>query len=440
MDYKAIFKHSDFDKFDTAIIGVSGGSDSLALLLLFDDYVKYLRNNNLHAPKIVAITIDHKLRAEAKLEAEFVKKICFKNNIVHHILEWDGSQISSNISAQARFNRYKILYNIAKEYTKPIILVAHNLNDRIETFLMRKKRQSIRGLATIAPLSLLFDNIYLWRPLLNITKDDLQTYLKNKNQSWIEDPSNINIKYERALIRKKIGALNIYDIRRWISLLSKHEQERLNFNSAIAKILQNLDVYFIGECLCFSLKNNCYKNNNFIYFSLGVLASIIGGYSYVPNKAKLHLIEDLFTSSLKKINICGSIIEKKQKCDQTQFSIWRENRNIHSVKCMPNQAILWDNRYKISNNSKNIIIARIINKNELNSFTKKIPHLYMHNTSLVIEQKNKQHIAFASFINKKFLNVELQGLEIQRHIAIYSWLVSGFDFEIYNSLKSLFYK
>lgn len=438
MDYKAIFKHSDFNKFDTAIIGVSGGSDSLALLLLFSDYVKYLQSNNLHNPKIIAVTIDHKLRKEAKLEAEFVKNICSKNNIEHHIIEWDGSQISSNISAQARFNRYKILYDVARKYTKPIILVAHNLNDRIETFLMRKKRQSIRGLATIAPLSLLFNNIYLWRPLLNITKTELQAYLKNKKQNWIEDPSNINLKYERAVTRKNLGNLNIVDIEKWINLLSKYEYERVSFNSSVAKILQNLNIYFIGECLCFSFENTLYQNNYFMYFTVGILASIMGGSSYAPNQAKLILIEELFTSSLKKINICGAVIEKKQEGNQVQFAIWRENRNIYSAKCKAGQKILWDNRYKIVNNSKKPITARIINKKELKDFAKKTPSLYMHNTSLIIEQENKKHIIFFPAINKKKLTTKLPELEIQKHISIYNWLVTGFDFEIYKRLKIIF--
>lgn len=387
MDAIALFKNSDFAKYDNLIIGVSGGSDSLALLLLCHEYSMYLQHNNLVFPQIICVTINHKLRKEAALEANFVNDICQTKNIKHHLITWEGNKVASNISAKARFNRYKILHNIAKDYANSIILVAHNLNDRIETFIMREKRNSVRGLATIASISLLFDNIYLWRPLLDITKQQLQHYLLKNQQNWIEDPSNKNLKYERSKIRSELGELEQESINQWKKILCQYEQQRINFNAQIEYILKTINYSFNNEQLKLELSQT--YDVKTLTFTIGLLAAIMGGYSYLPNKSQLMQIDKILHKDAK-LNLCRAIIAKQKNI----VKIWREDRNIPQINCEAYSTIMWDNRYKITNMS-----AKAINI--------------------------KQYIKH-------------KDLCIKRHLAPYEWLVSGFDLPIYHNLKKIF--
>lgn len=421
MNLKAIFEYSEFNKIKTVIIGVSGGSDSLCLLLSFIEYCKIL----ITPPKIVVVTVNHKLRIEAIDEAFFVQDVCNKNNIEHHIIEWDGSVITSDLSQQARFNRYKILYDVALKYPNPIIMVGHNLNDRIETFLMRKKRNSIRGLSAIASFSLLFDKIYLWRPLLNYSKKDIQQYLVARNQIWMEDPTNKNIKYERAAIRESLGKLTLAKLQNWQNILEESANKRLDFNKKISNLLKNLPICFIEECLILNLENIAnYPEVNFI---IGLCASIMGGTDYLPGQNQLNLIKSLWNEENTKINICRSIIEKKHNI----FYIWRENRNIKPMLCPAFSTIIWDNRYKIFNKTKKNILIRNIKCSEL-----KQP--YKYNTRLVIEYENKIFLPFSYDKIISTLAYKSNKFEITKNISIYNWLVSGFDFELYNILKNIY--
>ena len=91
-------------------VGVSGGIDSLSLLLLLNEWAKKYNS------QIFAITVDHQLRAESTKEARYVHDICEKFNINHTILSWEHDNESlSNIEANAREARYNLISKYCKE-------------------------------------------------------------------------------------------------------------------------------------------------------------------------------------------------------------------------------------------------------------------------------------------------------------------------------------
>jgi len=129
-------------------VAVSGGGDSMALCLLAHGWCERHRGS-LHA-----LTVDHGLRAGSDGEAEGVGTWLTRLNISHDVLRWLGPKPATGLQAKARDARYGLMTEWAKARGIADILVAHNLEDQAETFLMRLERGAgIDGLAAMAPVA-----------------------------------------------------------------------------------------------------------------------------------------------------------------------------------------------------------------------------------------------------------------------------------------------
>jgi tRNA(Ile)-lysidine synthase len=177
-------------------VAVSGGPDSLALLLLSKQYAE---TNNI---KLTAISIDHSLRIDSGAEIQWIKKLTNRHKIRFSYLKWKGKKPESNIMAQAREKRYELLIRQCKKLGLSYLLTAHHLDDEIENFLMRLIRGSgIKGLSSLSPkLKYKNSGITIARPLLNYPKKSLIKYLAINNQEYIEDPTNKNKRFDRTRI------------------------------------------------------------------------------------------------------------------------------------------------------------------------------------------------------------------------------------------------
>jgi len=160
--------------------------------------------------KIVALTVDHGLREEAKAEAEQVAQWCKARGIAHHILTLKPFSLEGEgkmTQTIARDARYALLATWCKTHGVKHLLTAHHRGDQAETLFFRLARGStIRGLACIQPVSELH-GIRLLRPLLSFSKKELMRYLQEQKQEWIEDPSNQHMHYTRNAIRAQLQAL-----------------------------------------------------------------------------------------------------------------------------------------------------------------------------------------------------------------------------------------
>jgi tRNA(Ile)-lysidine synthase len=175
-------------------IGLSGGADSLALTLMMA---------HVFPGRIVALTVDHGLRAESGKEALQVAQWCADAHIPHHTLRWQTPAVSGNIQGQARSARYNLLQTWCADNHVPYVLSAHNRDDVAETLLMRLARGAgVRGLAAMQAKRALSPTVTLLRPLLNLPHSALVDYLVARNQRWIEDPSNQNRAYDRVKVRQ----------------------------------------------------------------------------------------------------------------------------------------------------------------------------------------------------------------------------------------------
>ncbi len=190
------------------ILAVSGGPDSTALLLLAARWAKARKR----APKLLAVTVDHGLRAAAAGEAAAVKRLANRLGVAHRTLHWRGAKPKSGLQEAAREARYRLIAEAAARAGYEHILTAHTLDDQAETVLFRLARGSgLGGLAGMAHAALLPargpSRFFLVRPLLRIPKARLIATLEAAGISYSEDPTNRDPRFARARLRAFMPAL-----------------------------------------------------------------------------------------------------------------------------------------------------------------------------------------------------------------------------------------
>jgi len=190
-------------------VALSGGPDSLGLLILVARWAA-------KSPKrsVVALTVDHGLRAEAAAEAKYCARLAKELGVKHRILRWQGDKPKAGIQAAAREARYALLEEACRKEKLDNLLVAHHLEDQAETFLLRLARGSgVDGLAGMAASRWLNDaqgnpSVRLLRPLLDVPRAALRAVVVKAGLEHIEDPSNDNPKFDRVKARQMAEALS----------------------------------------------------------------------------------------------------------------------------------------------------------------------------------------------------------------------------------------
>ena len=177
-------------------VAVSGGPDSLALLLL------------AHAAlpgRVEAATVDHRLRPESTIEALHVEDICARLGLPHTVLDVTVADGPAGLQAEARAARYLALARWAASRGLVHLATAHHADDQAETVLMRLKRGAgIGGLAGIRPARP-EGALTLLRPLLGWTKAELVHLVAHAGIEPVDDPSNRDPRFDRAAIRRFLG-------------------------------------------------------------------------------------------------------------------------------------------------------------------------------------------------------------------------------------------
>jgi tRNA(Ile)-lysidine synthase len=200
------FRKFEFGSCRHVLVAVSGGSDSVGLLLALNSHLKSLPSG----PSLSAVTVDHGLREGSAKEAADVAALCARLNIPHIIKQWQGAKPATGIQAAARHERRALLCQCATEIGADVIATGHTFDDQIETVVMRQRRGSGPGLAGIADASLGYDDrgdggpVWIVRPLLDVTRCDIRNYLQAQQIAWVDDPSNDNQAYERIAVRNEL--------------------------------------------------------------------------------------------------------------------------------------------------------------------------------------------------------------------------------------------
>lgn len=187
---------------DVLGVAVSGGSDSVALLHLLHMLA------TLHGTRLRAVTVNHGLRPEAAEEAQSVAVHCARLSIPHETLIWKNWDGQGNLQNAARHARYEKIAGWAERHNINTVALGHTADDQAETVLMRLARRSgVDGLSAMRRRTQRCGITWV-RPMLDITRDRLRVYLTHENISWIEDPSNQNMHFDRIKAREALIALS----------------------------------------------------------------------------------------------------------------------------------------------------------------------------------------------------------------------------------------
>lgn len=175
---------------DRLLLLVSGGSDSMALLLS----VVALRARRTTFPEGLAVlTVDHGLRAEAVSEVASVVAAARAVGIIDVFAERLAPAARGNILEVARAGRYSAATRIARAMGGATIVAAHQAEDRAESFLMAlARREGLAACSKLMPRREFADwaGAEVARPLLDFTRDELRGFLRDCGVRWIDDPSN----------------------------------------------------------------------------------------------------------------------------------------------------------------------------------------------------------------------------------------------------------
>lgn len=259
-------------------VAVSGGVDSICLLY-------WLARSNL---KPTVLHVNHCLRDAANTEAKYVQETCKKLNLPCKIFYWSEDKPASGLEAAARDARYKMMTDWCHENNILTLMVAHQADDQIETFLMNLARGSgVTGLSAMQRTSYR-DGIQIVRPLLGIFRSELIKYCEQNDIKYFSDEMNYDDKYTRVKIRQNRHLLSkflgISDNRILLAIENlgrTREALELNQTKKISQVLHNNyalfpDSFLFDEPTDISLK------------LLGTLIKIIGGDNYQPRLNSLN--------------------------------------------------------------------------------------------------------------------------------------------------------
>lgn len=180
-------------------VAVSGGGDSVALLLLLQRVAA--------GRALAAVTVDHGLRAGSAGEAAAVAALCAGRGIPHEVRRWGGWDGRGNLQDRARRARLDLIAAWAKERGIGGVALGHTLDDQAETVLMRLARGSgVDGLSAMAPVREAQGVTWL-RPLLGIRRAALRAWLADEGVGWAEDPTNADPRFDRVRARAALPVL-----------------------------------------------------------------------------------------------------------------------------------------------------------------------------------------------------------------------------------------
>lgn len=183
---------------DTVIVGVSGGADSVCLLSVLSTLRECMQLT------VIAAHVNHMFRETAERDERYVIELCRKLNVGCETMHMDVQRVAreSGMSFEeaGRAIRYEFFERLKRDYRADKIAVAHNLEDCSETMLFHLFRGSnMKGLGGIQPV-----HGDIIRPLLNVARNEIESYLLEHNIPWMEDETNASTEYARNRIRHNI--------------------------------------------------------------------------------------------------------------------------------------------------------------------------------------------------------------------------------------------
>jgi len=321
-------------------VGVSGGADSMALCILA---ARWGRSNNV---LITALVVDHGFRESSSSEARVVAAWLKRLAIPFEILTIGKPKPTTGLQEKARRWRFLAFDNWCRSNGVGAVLLGHTLDDQIETLYMRINADTgpdgLSGMLSYARLR----GLIIARPLLSVTKKRLIATCNHHNQTWINDPSNLDERFTRVFwrnLKPRIG-LESRSIQRFSTVMG-------NLRGIIDNYCRDF-IKYSGGVSSFGLI--WFEASDFgklpPYFSelmIGRILSSIGGASKPIKKRKIGNLRRNLTDKTALIETLGGCIV--QKLEKGRILIFREYAKCLALNnSLQGTTSRWDNRFEIT--------------------------------------------------------------------------------------------
>ena len=217
------------DKNQKYLLACSHGPDSMALFYMLKE----------EGYKFAVAHVNYHLREESNLEQEQLEAYCAKNNVQLYVKDVDEVLGNNNLEEKCRIIRYTFFKDLVNQYGFDAVLIAHNQDDLIETYLMQKRRQNLVQFFGIKEKPIIFD-VKIIRPLLSYSKQELLMFCDLNKVEYSIDKTNLENTFLRNQIRHQIvERMNKFDRKKILREIDD-ENLRLNvINDKISKINSN---------------------------------------------------------------------------------------------------------------------------------------------------------------------------------------------------------
>tara|TARA_B100000900_G_scaffold288660_1_gene247619 strand:+ start:336 stop:1628 length:1293 start_codon:yes stop_codon:yes gene_type:complete len=383
------------------ILGLSGGTDSMALLYLIKNYID---NKNNIPISCIPIIIDHGLRDESDIESKEVKKISQNLGFDTQIKKINSSKPDSNIQNWARKHRRNILFQKCLELSANLIL-GHHFDDQAETLFMRFTRDSaLDGLVGMNEISS-WNGIFIIRPLMYYKKEQIKNFVRYKKINCFEDSSNKNGKFERVKTRfylnhlKKTTWPKISNDLNYFSILNSSLLTKTN--NYFKHWYANNILIHNGGAIRVNYESLRYIFEKSLLFTIRIVGKIIqtvGGNEYAPKRKKTcDLLSFLFTKNFKSKSLGNVNIS----LSQGNIFFIRENRNLNfELNIQKNKYYIFDGRFLI----RSSIAGKLVRCN---------------NSDLYVIDNTSPFNKYGEWINNTIPYLEtLEGKTIKPHLNI----------------------
>lgn len=339
-DPAALFGSFDFKSYHCVIAAVSGGSDSIAVLILLDMHLRRLGT----ACRLVAVTVDHALRPGSGDEAAFVGRFCAARGIPHRIVRWTDDKPSTGMADAARHARYRLLADFAETAGASIVFTGHTMDDQAETVAMRRSRGANPrlGLSAMAPLTLYDDCLWIARPLVGTRRAALRAMLREAGICWVEDPSNENLAYERVRVRAELARAGDAEMERLALLADYAGAARHDLAVRAAALIDRHAGQAAPGLVRVAPGFALVEDREAALHALRALLACTGGRERLPERAASQDLSARLSRAGLRATLSRSLIDVRRS------GIWllREGRGLpRASHAQPEH--LWDGRFRI---------------------------------------------------------------------------------------------
>ncbi len=363
------------------LVAVSGGADSMALAILAQQWCA------ARAGTVLAVTVDHGLRAEAADEARWVAAQLAQYGIEHVTLRWEGAKSGAAIQEMARAARYRLIDGLARERGILHVLVAHHLNDQLETVAMRHHHDS--GPVGQAGMSArrVLNHCRLLRPFLPVPRRDIEATLRalkpqqaspevgttgqGQGQPWITDPSNQNRAFERVRIRQHLemsdgdtggdggnsgdgrdgdgdrGRDDLFGLARarWDV---EHETGRFlaRYAAIEADGVARIDGTALSDAVGHFDCSVLMVKRDAILYGIGHILRVVGGGKYAPARDSIaRCLNLLCEKQVPRHSLGGCVLHRREN----HILVYREFGRMNQKACpvVVNEVTYWDKRFHL---------------------------------------------------------------------------------------------